>query len=130
MTFILPPSNSSGIDQTNIKVAEIVRALNILLQGQTLTPQALVTASSGVTLSADIIPVDSTGGALTVTLQAAKAMQFRVIHIKDVGGAAAANNITIDGAGSETIDGAASYVISVNYDSAQLWSNGEKWFIL
>lgn len=70
-------------------------------------------------------------GAVTVTLPAASAVPANDVYfvLKDESGAAGSNNITISRAGSDTIDGATSYVISTNYGKVALYSDGaSKWF--
>ncbi len=52
------------------------------------------------------------------------------LTVKDESGGAAAQNITIDTQGAETIDGAASVVISANYGSVTLYSDGSNLFIV
>jgi hypothetical protein len=70
-----------------------------------------------------------TGGGDTVTLPvAALAGVGKVFHVKDESGTAAANNITVDGNGAETINGAASTVISTNYGSVSVYCDGANWF--
>ena len=53
----------------------------------------------------------------------------RTVIIKDAGGNATANTITIDTEGSETIDGAATKVINANYGVVELYCDGTNWFI-
>jgi hypothetical protein len=65
----------------------------------------------------------------SLTLPTAQVISGRVIHIKDAGGNAGSNNITIDTEGSETIDGAATLVLSANYESVSLYCDGSNWFI-
>jgi hypothetical protein len=62
-----------------------------------------------------VIPVNTTGGAVTITLPAAVLNTLYIV--KDVGGAAATNNITIAKTGGDTIDGGASAVIDSQYMS-------------
>lgn len=76
----------------------------------------------------ELIAVTSTGAARTITLPPASQMKDRIVAVKDEGGGAAANNITIDGNGSETIDGAATYAMNVNYSCIWLYSTGMAWF--
>ncbi len=72
-----------------------------------------------------------TGGGDTVTLPAvATAAVGKVYIIKDESGTAGTNNITIDGNGAETIDGAATKVINTNFGSATLICSGAAWFII
>jgi hypothetical protein len=71
--------------------------------------------------------VNTFSGAITVYLPApAVGLSFIV---KDSGGAAASNNITISRIGStEKIDGANSITISTNYQAKRLISDGTNWF--
>ena len=71
----------------------------------------------------------ATAAVTSLTLPTAQVVSGRIIHIKDSGGSAGANNITIDTEASETIDGAATLVISTNYGATSLYSDGTNWFI-
>lgn len=51
------------------------------------------------------------------------------ITIKDIGGNAGTNNITISTEGLEVIDGAATAVINSNYSAIILYTNGINFFI-
>jgi hypothetical protein len=77
-----------------------------------------------------LLAVDSSAGAVTVTLPAATALAGRTFVIRDVGGAAAANNITIGGGGTNLVGGgaaAASKILSAAYSGATVYSNGTIW---
>lgn len=76
-----------------------------------------------------MILADTSSNAITVNLPAASENSGRVINIKDKGGNAGTNNITIDPDGSETIDGAASVAINTNYGSMTVLCDGTKWHI-
>jgi hypothetical protein len=74
---------------------------------------------------------NATTGGITITLPAAAtAGTGKVIHIKDRDASATANPITIEGDGSETIDGSLTFVITVNYQSVTLVSDGSNWMII
>lgn len=76
-----------------------------------------------------VIGITSTASARTVTLpKASKIKQGQMVIVKDESGAAGTNNITVDGDGSETIDGSATKVISSNYGVLRIYSNGSNWF--
>lgn len=88
-----------------------------------------VTTDSG-TFNADadsITIVDTSGGAATITLPDPSTTEY--VTIKD-NGSGEVNNITINQNSSETIDGSTSHVISSNYGSAKLVSDGTNWYIL
>ena len=82
-----------------------------------------------VTSPQAIIGVTDTSVARTVTLQTATLTAGRVVIVKDESGLAGTNNITVATQGAETIDGAATVVISTNYGVVRLYSNGTNWFI-
>lgn len=68
-------------------------------------------------------------GAVTVSLATSETNDGRWLVVKDAGGNAGTNNITIVTEGAETIDGNASAIISGDYDSLTLFSDGSNWFI-
>ena len=70
-----------------------------------------------------------TGAVTSLTLPTAQALSGRFIIIKDAGGNASANNITMDTQGGETIDGGATLVMSTDYGVVQLYSDGSDWFV-
>lgn len=76
------------------------------------------------------VGVTDTAAARTITLPANTLAEHRIV-IKDESGGAGTNNIIIDGAGSETIDGALTNTIATNYGSRHLVSNGAgAWFVV
>lgn len=71
------------------------------------------------------VELDVTSNAITVNLPAANGVSAgRFFIFKDIAGNAGTNNITINAAGSDEIDGASSVLIDVDLDSLQLISNG------
>ncbi|MFM7851300.1 MAG: hypothetical protein ACKO96_05115 [Flammeovirgaceae bacterium] len=126
----MPPSHDSNLSQLIIKVAEIVRKLNILTRGGNILRPQTTSVSVDFNINADIIYVTTSGGAVTILLPPAADMQDREIYIKDATGNAATNNITIDANGSETIDSGTTYVANTNWQSVKIVSNGVAWFII
>ena len=72
----------------------------------------------------------ATGAVTSLTLPTAQTVSGRIIYIKDAGGSATTNNITIDTEGAQTIDGAATLVITTNYSAVTLYCDGTDWFIM
>ena len=80
-------------------------------------------------MNLDVIIVDSTAGAITITLDEVP-VDGKFYYIKDIGNASA-NNVTIDGNG-KYIDGAATLSLTTNYADCEVMfcSTNSKWFIL
>lgn len=96
----------------------------------TLQTYALSTISGNTTLTATsntFQAVDATGGAVTVTLPAATNTS-KLFSVKKVD--SSANTVTIARAGSDTIDGATSYVLNVQYEAIDVIANGTaSWYL-
>ena len=77
------------------------------------------------------IGLDTTSNAITVTLPALSAVTAgKTYVIKDEGGTAGTNNITIEGAGTEKVDGQINQTITADYESLSLYCGGARgWFI-
>lgn len=67
----------------------------------------------------DIIPVDTSGGAVTVTLGSELQVNNNVVKIVDVAGSAGTNSITVD-AGTSTINGSATGILDADNESIEL----------
>lgn len=83
-----------------------------------------------VTSSHYYLAVDTSSIAITLDLPQASTVTDQIYIIKDRNGNANTNNITIDPNGSETIDGASTYVININYGRVTIYSNGSNWEII
>ena len=71
--------------------------------------------------------IDTSGGTVTLTLPAAANVSGNTYEITAVDVSDAA---TIDGNGSETINGSTTYVFSVNYETIIIRSDGSNWIIV
>lgn len=87
-----------------------------------------VTASTSIVSSDFAIIADSTAAAITVSLPPAATTNGRIFFVKRVN--AGANNVTVDPFGSETIDGAATNVLTLQWAKVSIISNGTAWFIV
>jgi len=88
---------------------------------------AAITSDTTLTQNHFLVKVTTSGGAVTVTLPSSMPTG-KVFVIKDAG-AASTNAITIDTAGSETIDGAASIQIISNFGAANLMFDGSNYLV-
>jgi hypothetical protein len=97
-------------------------------QGKTVsanTYQVLATDFNGNTIGI----THTTTGAVTITMCSPSTVPYGPeIKIKDLAGAAATHNITINPFSGETFDGAANLVISSNYGKTTLFTDGTNWF--
>lgn len=97
---------------------------------QKVAVSSVKTANYTASITADyVIRVDSSGGGFTVSLPAGHAAGDTLV-IKDVSGSAGTNNVIIDPNAAETIDGSATFTMSVNYQSVTVVSDGTNWAII
>ena len=94
------------------------------IAGNMIHSHVHVSADYTMTANDYFVGVDTTGAAVTVTLPTA--IEGATYIVKDEGGDAGTNNITVAG----TIDGATNYVINTNYGKVQLYSDGTNWFTI
>lgn len=88
-----------------------------------------IKAGSYTAVAGEFVRV-STAAARAITLPTAVGVAGQQISVKDVTGAGAGtNNITVDGTGGQTIDGAASLVMATNKQSVTFISDGANWLI-
>lgn len=85
-----------------------------------------VTTKTGAYTATTADSVILCNGTFTVTLPTASGNTGKVFYIKNIG----TGIVTIDGDGSETIDGATTHVITTQHDSRTLVSDGSNWRII
>jgi hypothetical protein len=105
---------------------------NVLQIKGTMALSRRTLTSNGTASSADyIIGMDSTNTTIGFELQKANTLvDGQILIIKDEGGGADTNNITINASGSDKIDGQNFVVLESPYASIQLFCNGaDKYFI-
>jgi hypothetical protein len=109
-------------------IASALRQLKGLL-GRTPTWGDHVTKSAAYTLTdADqLVLVDTTAGSVTVTLPSAVGRRGRTFTIKKL---IAANTLTIEGDGTETLDGAANIALTTRYAARTVQSDNANWHVV
>jgi hypothetical protein len=118
---------SSSAEQFNVDVINKVTSINTGVSLNRVSTSVNYTAKK----SNYIIGVDSTSNPVTITLPDAGTLSSgHAFIVKDEGGAAFSNNITIAASGSQEIDSTNSVVLQVPYSSIQLYCNGTSKFFI
>lgn len=106
---------------------DISEALTLL--GEQLYGQTAVTATPYVPAATDTLALVNVAGAVTVNLPLSSARDGYPLTIKDISGAAATNNITINKNTTDTIEGLSSIVIATNWGGYTLVPVTGGWII-
>jgi len=100
------------------------------LSGGIVHKRKAVTGDYSVALTDYYLGVDTTSGAVTLTIPlSSTATEGQTFVIKDEGGGATDNAIILARSGEDTFDGATSATIESPYGALSLYTNGSKWFI-
>ena len=92
-------------------------------------PDILTAVSSSLNRGTYFAACDATAGNMTLSIANNSADSPGRIHvIKKID--SSINTVTIDPNGTETIDGASTYVLAVQYSTVVIQSNGTNWFIV
>lgn len=94
----------------------------------TRKPHTDVTAAYNLLAEDWLVLADATGGAFTVTLPPAASVRNRAYVVKRLN--SGGNAVTLDGNGSETIDGATTLPLTAQYQVATVYSDGTEWWVL
>lgn len=105
----------------------LARWADLVARLQRLNVRA-VTADTTLTENDDVVTADTTGGAVIVTLPLVAGTRGKVYHLKKL--SASANNLTIEGNGSETIDGAANVAFNTQNMCKIVVSTGAAWLLV
>lgn len=110
-----------GISASNADLAQVRKSLDRLFGG------GLATYAANTTLTVDeagLVLVNASGGARTITLPAANALGGRPIRYQIEKTDSTANTVTVQRAGTDTIEGGTSLVLSGQWASVMLVSDG------
>ncbi len=88
---------------------------------------ATITANTTLTLDQEVVLCNNSSN-ITVTLPTASGNSGKSYTLKKIGNNTA--TVTLDAAGSETIDGTTTVVLFVQYDSVSITSDGSNWSVI
>lgn len=100
-------------------------AINTLVTDQN-HQVTLLNTSRQVTVGDSMVVVDASASVVTVTLPLAKVANQKRLAFKKID--PGSNQVIIMGNGSETIDGANTETLSVQYSTVEIVSNGLTWY--
>lgn len=123
---IIPSADSIRSIGTNGTRVLGIYTDQIITRGVKTDVETFTAASDTLDADNNVALCDCTSNAITINLPAAATGQQ--YHIKKID--ATANTVTIDPNGTETIDGSLTKVISTQYDSITVVSDGSNWFIV
>ena len=86
------------------------------------------TTNYTIATSDTVVLADATAGVIVITLPVASTASGYRFFVKKID--SSANTVTITRSGADTIDGGTTAVISVQYTSITIVSNGTNWFII
>lgn len=91
--------------------------------------ESITAATYTITVTDQLVLVDTTSNAITLTLP--DPANYQTIYITDIGGNLSTNNLTVARFGTEKIEGiTASKLFQSNFGSWAFQSNGTDWSLL
>jgi hypothetical protein len=114
-------------DVVNAHAADVVNAHAADLDALGVRQINSISATSPAVFG-DYVLADATSGNISVNLPSVATTSLKKIDVKKID--ATANTVTITPDGSDTIDGQASFIISNQYDSISLMTDGANWILI
>ena len=134
-TFATNPHWTNGVPVVKRLTGSIVGSLS---SAQDALDELAVRSGTRIVVTAGASPYTMTWGEeivcvspaapFSVVLPASPPMAGIQVTVKDVGGTASVNNITVSTSDATTIDGDSSVVLNANYGFLTLFFNGTNWF--
>jgi hypothetical protein len=122
---LLPETNTPHFVGDRVGLGTLTPTSFLEIAGSLGLPVVSKTSAYTATISDHTILCDATSAAFTISLPTAAGITGRRYTIKKTD--ASANAITVDPAGSETIDGAATKSLSAQWDWLTVQSDGTNW---
>lgn len=127
-TLVLDEDNMASDSATAVPTQQSTKAY-VDAQVQNLPAVDAISSTTTLTSAHDIVTCDTSGGAFTVTLPTAVGIEGKeyILKYSDSG---IINALTVDGDGSETIDGATTTTLNTEGETLRIISDGANWVIL
>lgn len=122
MTRKVYPSHTSPQEA----MRALAEAINLLVDEMPLSGVITVTSNANVTTDFGVWLGDATSGAITLTIPPAEAFTGKTFSMKKID--ASANAVTVSPSDG-TVDGAANYSLSSQWNAVQVTSDGDNWLI-
>lgn len=117
MVFVAA-NETTSVENTDISEGRVFVDVKTVYTG--------VSANTTLNAAHDVVTVSASGGSRTITLPTAVGVQGKVYTIKKTD--SSANTITIDGNGTETIDGNLTFILYKQYEAINIISDGSNWY--
>jgi hypothetical protein len=105
---------------------DIARAsVDIIRRG--LTFRDVTATTDNAEVNDNVILADATSNNITITLPPVAEAEGMLLRVKKID--SSVNTVTVDGDGTETIDGATTNVLSAQYDQVTIYCDGVEWWI-
>ena len=118
--------NNMPLEIDSINVSGSISSTTIVVTGSTQLKVTTATTSATLDTTYYYVNADATSGAIVLTLPTAIGISGTVYIVKKTD--SSANTVTITPFGAQTIDGVANEVISAQYDSISIISDGANWY--
>jgi hypothetical protein len=128
-------TKDSSTPGTSTFIGDVVVSGTLYADGGRKLSRVSAAGTYNLDRSKNIVGCDTSGGAVTVNLfdpasiSPSSQVDGYTVIIKDEGGNASTNAITINRGGSSTIDGNTSLVLNIDYSSVTLYCSTTNWFI-
>lgn len=134
ITIIQEDDLLAVVEGSETKKAEVYQLENYLIpKNITMSAGSTVNLSDSVYNKSMLIRLTWSGAAGTATLNlpSAASSTNRVMRFLSNGGFAVSTRVNLTPINSQTLDGSTDpYVINIEYEGIQVWSDGVEWFII
>jgi hypothetical protein len=112
----------------NVGIGTAAPVSTLDVQGSLGFETTSITGTTTLNQTHNVVLASDATGSFSITLPAAASNTGKTYYIKKTN--SSANTITIDGNASETIDGATTLVLYVQYDAVRIVCDGSNWHVI